>query len=171
VAQREVVALATVFSLRLTPTNGIHSNVLDVTLIEGQVSVRAISRASDNAAETQTVLLKPGDRLRLCEPGGSAASQGVTMQMDRPHIDQLMAWRRSEAVFDDISLSDAVTEMNRYSRQPIVLVGNESFRGLRISGLSRTGDNRAFARAIAALHGLVVHDRQDRLELAPGIGG
>jgi transmembrane sensor len=64
-----------------------------------------------------------------------------------------------------------VAEMNRYSRLPIVLVGNESSKGLRISGLFRTGDNVAFARAAAALHGLVVHDRQDHVELAPGRGG
>jgi len=93
------------------------------------------------------------------------------MQMDRPHVDQLMAWRRNEAVFDDVPLSDAVAEMNRYSRQRIVLVSDESFNRLRISGLFRTGDNVAFARAVAAVHGLVVHDRQDQVELAPRSGG
>jgi transmembrane sensor len=86
--------------------------------------------------------------------------------MDRPDVDQLMAWRRNEAAFDDVPLSDAVAEMNRYSRQPIGLVGDESFRGLRISGLFRTGDNVAFARAVAALHGLVARDRQERVACA-----
>ena len=172
VADREVVALGTVFSVRLTLAGEI-SDALDVTLIEGQVSVRTASGRSDKAAETRPVLLKPGDRLRLSEPGGRAAkgSQRVTMQMDRPRVDQLMAWRRSEAVFDDVPLSDAVAEMNRYSRRPIVLVGDEASKELRISGLFRTGDNVAFARAVAALHGLVVHDRQDHVELAPGSGG
>ena len=56
--------------------------------------------------------------------------------------------------------------MNRHSRQPIVLVGDASSKGLRISGLLRTNDNVAFARAVAALHGLVVRDLQDRVELA-----
>jgi len=169
-ADREVVALGTVFSVRLTPTNEIGSNALDVTLIEGQVSVRSASRESDKTAEARPVLLSPGDRLRLCEPVGkvTTSAQRVTMQMDRPHVDQLMAWRRGDAVFDDVSLTDAVAEMNRYSRQPVVLVGDESNRELRISGLFRTGDNVAFARAAAALHGLVVDDRQDRVELAPG---
>jgi transmembrane sensor len=173
VADREVVALGTVFSVRLTPTGEIGSSALDVTLIEGQVSVRAASGTSNKAAEMRPVLLKPGDRLRLSEPGGKAAkgSQRVPMQMDRPQVDQLMAWRRNEAVFDDAPLSDAVAEMNRYSRQPIVMVGPDSFRRLRISGLFRTGDNVAFARAVAALHGLVVHDRQDHVELGPSSGG
>lgn len=78
-----------------------------------------------------------------------------------------MAWRRNEAVFDDVPLSDAVAVMNRYSRQPIVLVGDGSAKGLRISGLFRTGDNVGLARAVAALHGLVMHDLGDHLELAP----
>lgn len=173
VADREVVAVGTVFSVRLTPTSAIGSEALDVTLIEGQVSVRAASGAIDKATEPRPVLLRPGDRMRLSEPGSLDAKgwQRVTMQMDRPHVDQLMAWRRSEAVFDDVPLSDAVAEMNRYSRQRIVLVGDEASKGLRVSGLFRTGDNVGFARAVAALHGLVVHDRQDRVELAPGSGG
>ena len=173
VGDREVVALGTVFSVRLTPTSEIGSDALDVTLIEGQVSVRTANGESDTAKETRPVLLNPGDRLRLSEPGRRAAkgSQRVVMQMDRPHVDQLMAWRRSEAVFDDVPLSDAVAEMNRYNRHSIVLVGIESSKGLRISGFFRTGDNVAFARAVAALHGLVVHDRQDRVELVPRGGG
>ncbi len=172
VGDREVVALGTVFSVRLTPTSEIGSNALDVTLIEGQVRVRAASGESFKAPEARPVLLKPGDRLRFSELGGEAAkgAQRVTMQMDRPHVDQLMAWRRSEAVFDDVPLSDAVVEMNRYSRHPIVLVGYVSFKELGISGLFRTGDNIAFARAVSALYGLVLHDRQDRVELAAGSG-
>jgi len=172
VAGREVVALGTVFSVRLTPSSEI-GDALDVMLIEGQVSVRAAGGQRDTAIDTRPVLLKPGDRLRLSEPGGRATrgAQRVTVQMDRPHVDQLMAWLRSEAVFDDVPLSDAVAEMNRYSRQPVVLVGGESIKGLRISGLFRTGDNVGFARAAAALHGLVVHYRQDHVELAPGSGG
>jgi transmembrane sensor len=82
--------------------------------------------------------------------------------------DRLMAWRRSEAVFDDVTLSEAAAEMNRYSRNVIVLVGDESSNNLRISGLFRTGDNVAFARAVAALHKLVLRDRGEHLELAPG---
>lgn len=148
VADREVVALGTVFSVRLTPSIEAGSDALDVTLNEGQVSVRAGSGASDKTAETRSVLLKPGDRLRLSDPGDRAAAgaRRVTMEMD--------TWRRSEAVFDDVLLFDAVAEMNRYSRQPIVLVGDDSLRGMRIRELFRTGDNVDFARAWLPCTGL-----------------
>jgi hypothetical protein len=50
-----------------------------------------------------------------------------------------------------------------------VLVDDESSKGLRISGLARRATTLVL-RAVAALHDLVVHDRQDRVELAPGSG-
>ena len=95
-------------------------------------------------------------------------AQRVTTRVDQPRIEQVMAWKRNEAVFDDTSLADAVAEMNRYSRTPIVLVGAETMTDRRISGVFRTGDNAGFAHAVAVLHGLIVHEGPDRLELAPG---
>ena len=50
--------------------------------------------------------------------------------------------------------------MNRRSRQPTVLVGDESSKALRISRLLRTGDSVDGAR-VAELHGLLEHDRWD----------
>ena len=72
----------------------------------------------------------------------------------------------SEAVFDDVSLAEAIAEVNRYDRTQIVLVGDASLARLRVSGVYRTGDTAGFARDVAALHGLVVHEREGRLELA-----
>ncbi len=169
VADREVVAHGTVFSVRFTLASLIGADALDVTLVEGQVSVRTARGEDDKAGETKPILLKPGDRLRLSEQGGEGpkGARRETTQMDRPNVDQLVAWRRNEAVFDDVPLSDAVAEMNRYSRQPIVLIGDDSGNGVRISGLFRTGDNVGFARAVAALHALLVHDLGDHLELVP----
>jgi transmembrane sensor len=77
----------------------------------------------------------------------------------------MVAWRRGEAVFDDVALPEAVSEMNRYARTPIVLLGEAA--KLRVSGLYRTGDSRGFAQAVAALHGLQVLEHDGRLELKP----
>ncbi len=87
--------------------------------------------------------------------------------VDHPRIDQIVAWKRGEALFDDVSLEQAVAEMNRYSRTPIVLIGGDAIARRRVSGLFRTGDNVGFARAVATLHGLVVRELPDQLELAP----
>ncbi len=169
VAGTEVVALGTVFFVQLAPAVGTSGSSTAVTLIEGQVTVRAESRDGDGGALTGSRLMAPGERVRLVKlPGFS--TRGVpreTTQVDRPRIDQVLAWKRNEAVFDDVALSDAMAEMNRYSRTPIVMVGGGAPSGLRVSGLFRTGDNVGFARAVAALDGLAVREYADRLELAP----
>lgn len=168
-AGTEVVALGTVFSVRLAPAVESSGNSMAVTLIEGQVTVRAESRDGDRGALAGSLLMAPGERVRLVRLPSFSTRGGPreTTQVDRPRIDQVLGWKRNEAVFDDVALPDAVAEMNRYSRTPIVMVGEGALGGLRVSGLFRTGDNVAFAGAVAALHGLVVREYPDRLELVP----
>ena len=169
-AGSEVVALGTAFAVRLAPERESTGDALAVTLIEGQVTIRPAPGSAEGTAPARPFFMQPGERVRLSEAADAPnkGAKGATIQVDRPRIDQVMAWKRSEAVFDDVSLSEAVAEMNRYSRTPIVLLGDESLTRRRVSGLFRTGDNAGYARAVAAVHGLVVQERPDRLELAPG---
>jgi transmembrane sensor len=164
-AASEVVALGTAFSVRLTPANATAGESLAVTLLEGQVSLRPLAHRDDQAvAPAQALVMKPGDRVRLAKaPGRNGATQ---QQLDRPQLDQVTAWKRNEAVFDRTSLADAVAEMNRYSRTPLVLMGDLAQADWQVSGHYRTGDNAGFANALAAVHGLVVRDGQGRLELS-----
>jgi len=167
VAGSEVLALGTVFSVRLGSSREIAKSDLAVTLIEGQVSLRpAEAGKARGVAPATPVLMQAGERIRLLSAEGDAAAP-ATLQLDKPRIEPLMAWKRSEAVFDDVSLADAVAEMNRYHRTPIVLHGDSSLPQLRVSGLYRTGDSAGFAKAVAALHGLVVQEHAGRLELTP----
>lgn len=161
----EVVAIGTVFSVRLAGASDAVGESLAVTLVEGSVKVRAVEEVGHGVAPTQSLSMAAGDRVRLTEAVGGAAR--VTTQVDRPRMDEAVAWKRSEVVFDNVPLADAVSEMNRYSRTPMVLLGQDAFRGLRVSGLFHTGDHVGFAHAAAALHGLVVREHPDRLELVP----
>jgi transmembrane sensor len=165
-ASTEVVATGTAFVVRLTPASQGVGAALAVTLVEGQVVVRAADTAAGAALSTP-VVMAAGDRVRLRQLGGVAIA-GVpceAMQVDRPRMDHALAWKRGEAIFEDVSLLDAVAEMNRYSPTPIMLTGAVALDGLRVSGVLRTVDNANFARAVAALHGLVVRERSGRLEL------
>ena len=56
--------------------------------------------------------------------------------------------------------------MNRYSSTPISWRGADAAGDLRVSGVFKTGDNASFARAVAKLHGLMVRELPDRLELS-----
>jgi transmembrane sensor len=158
----EVVAIGTVFAVRFT-SQGQGAEALAVTLIEGLVTVRPADRAGGLAPE-RTVRMLAGERVRLSGVEGAATKQ-VEPRVDRPNLQQLVAWKRNEAVFDDASLVDAVQEMNRYSRTPIVLLDDAGRENLRISGIYRTGDAAGFASAVAALHGLRLEQRDGRLEL------
>ncbi len=164
-AASEVVALGTAFSVRLTPADATAGESLTVTLLEGQVSLRPVAHRDDQAvAPAQALVMKPGDRVRLAKVSGRNVA--IQQQLDRPQLDHVTAWRRNEAVFDRTLLVDAVAEMNRYSRTPLVLMGDVAQAGWLVSGHYRTGDNAGFANALAAVHGLVVREGQGRLELS-----
>jgi len=164
VSGSEVVAVGTAFAVRYGMARASATDELTVTLVEGQVSVRpATDAGADAVAPAQALTMKAGERLRLDRGAGSTATEPP--KVDRPNVDQVTAWKRSEAVFDATALSDAVDEMNRYSRTPIVLVDGLGRSALRVSGLFRTGDNLGFARAVAHLHGLRLKTDGGRLEL------
>ena len=164
VAGSEVVAVGTAFAVRFIGSSK-EANELAVTLIEGKVTVQpAKERRADGLAPAKLLTLQPGDRLQI-DHGASGSHGPVVSSVDRPNVEQVIAWKRSEAVFQDAPLADAVSEMNRYSRTPVVLLGSLPAAGLRVSGVFRTGDTAKFARAVAALHGLAVRENGGRFEL------
>ncbi len=83
----------------------------------------------------------PGARVTLADTGAPT--------VDRPDLTRVTAWRQGRAVFENDTLADAVAEMNRYSRRPIVIEGEAA--GMRVSGVYSTGDTEAFAKSLATL--------------------
>jgi len=164
IAGTEVVAVGTAFSVRYA--RSAHApDELAVTLVEGQVKVRAAGDKVGTAlAPEHAVLMRAGERLRLDRQPRNALVP-VVARVDRPDVERVMAWKRNEAVFDDTSLAEAVAEMNRYNRTPIVLLDGLESAGLRVSGQYSTSDSTGFANAVAALHGLAVREEAGRLEL------
>lgn len=158
VAGTEVVATGTEFVVRYSQDLKA-DEALAVTLIEGQVVVQGAGR-SPGRSPAVPLVMTPGQRVRIGHP-----SKRDAVQVDRPRVDQALAWRRGQVLLDDVPLAEAVTEMNRYSIKQITLE-SEELRGLRVGGAYRTGDSVGFADALADLYGLVVRSRGDRLELA-----
>lgn len=165
-AGSEVEALGTSFSVRLATSGRETGGLLSVTLIEGQVSLRpAAGDDRQVLAPAQAMVMRPGERVQLEKAAGSAAP--TRQKIDHPRLDHVTAWKRNEVVFDRTTLRDAIAEMNRYSKVPITLASEEALGDRLIGGVYRTGDNPGFARAMAAVHGLALHERADHLELAP----
>ena len=151
VGDHKVTALGTSFVVRYEP------NRMAVTLVEGKVTVMPLEAGASSVSEEQQArTLHPGERLTV------AANRAE--HLDRPPVEAVAAWRRGEVVLDDTPLADAVAEMNRYDRTLLVLEG-ERTRGLRVSGIYRTGDSAGFAHAVASMYGLAVERHEDELRL------
>lgn len=128
---REVIAVGTAFDVAR------QGDLVSVTMVEGKVLVR---RPGVPDADR---MLVAGDRLRMAE----AATNFV---VDRPEIAAVTAWQTGRAVFDNDTLEDAITELNRYQSRQLV-IRDPAVGALRISGSYQTGDSDSFARSIAEL--------------------
>ncbi|MFG6490046.1 FecR family protein [Roseateles sp. BYS78W] len=163
VAGSEVVAVGTVFSVRLEDGPR-KEDALTVTLVEGQVNVRPATGGGDSLRPQAAVALKPGDRLTV-QYDARQSSAGVESKMDHPNMERALAWQRHEASFDATPLADAIAEFNRYSRTKIALSNDVLEEKHLISGVYKTGDNAAFANAVAMLYGLKVRESSGRIDL------
>jgi transmembrane sensor len=141
-----------------------------VTLVEGKVSVASTGDKTsvpprDSSSEQPggavkplagPYLMTPGQRLRIAKAG--------PRKLDEPHMEAVTAWRRGEVMLDDTLLSDAVAEMNRYNKSPLV-IDEAQVAHLKVSGIYHTGDSGGFAAAVANLYGLHVTESANGIHL------
>lgn len=163
-----VTATGTAFVVQLVPKGAREHDSLDVTLVEGQVVVRG---GRTVPAIPQPIVMSAGERLRVRGGHGKVDSSllaATAPQRDRPRMDQVLAWTRGEVIFENVSLQQALVEMNRYSSTPIL--AEAGVAELRVSGVFRAGDNVGFARAVAALHGLSLGESEGQITLTPKPG-
>lgn len=145
-AEGRILADASNFDVRCGGRNAC------VLLFSGQVSVNL---------NNEVRRLSPGERMTLA--GETVAS------IDRPRAAAAAAWHSGRTIFEDTRLSDAVTEMNRYSKLGLEIQGRD-LGAKRISGVYRNGDSVAFANTIAALTGAKVKETPSRVFLIAGDG-
>jgi transmembrane sensor len=135
-ADRRITAIGTDFDVRL------NEREIQVTLVEGKVAVDQLARGSNRAKPDTPMVrtkLQAGEQLNA-PVGGAASVRGADLERST-------SWRDGRLVFAADRLADAVAEMNRYSRAPIVL-GDAAVGELKVSGVFRTADPQAFARAL-----------------------
>ena len=158
--ERHVTALGTSFVVRKDQKN------LVVTLVEGKVSVDPVKAApsvtgSSAPAVPQskpgTYTLTAGQRLTFAE--------GTPPKIDTPSIEESMAWRRGQVVMNEMLLSAAAAEMNRYNNRQVITVQPEVAE-LSINGLFQAGDSASFANAVAQAYGLQMTQGQGQIVLS-----
>lgn len=125
----DVRALGTRFLVRRA--GGVH-----VALAEGRVAV---------SAGGATQMLEPGEAVRV-----SGGRIGDPAPAD---IAALTGWLSGRLVFEETPLVAAIDEVNRYSRDPVVLAA-EGYGARAVSGVFETGDRAAFVSAVGALFAL-----------------
>jgi transmembrane sensor len=150
VGDRQVRAVGTTFSVSRD------NDRMVVTLVKGIVTVSSDARfrlplvgtpqaAQGIAGDGEVLTLSPGERLTF--------AAGAAPSVDRPSLDQTMAWVRGQVVFDNTPLSRAAAEMNRYSAVRLTIDANDAEQ-LPVSGVFQLGASESFARAVAQLYGL-----------------
>lgn len=107
-----------------------------VSLVEGSVAVR-----------------RDGVLLITLRPGGvvDIGRTGSAVPVQRP-VGDVLGWRDGRLAFRDTPLDQAIVEMNRYSRRPLVIGPGGDARE-PISGEFSTDDPDGFAKAVSALLG------------------
>lgn len=131
-----VTALGTAFSVRNS------GDTIIVTLVEGRV--RILSDDGQNST-----ILTPGMQLRADATGFHAT---------RVEAARLTSWTSGLIDFDHIPLAAAVNEMNRYSKQRIV-IADDRLLHRSISGLFPAGEQGRFVEMLAATNEIRVDHR------------
>lgn len=135
-----VRAVGTRFDVRRTQAD------VRVTLTEGRVEVR------DKARPGSDWMLDPGQTLAV---GG--ARQSAPVQAD---VATVTGWTTGRLTLRNMTLAEAVAEMNRYSRAKIVL-GAGAPADLKVNGVFQPGDTDAFVSAVTGLFQLTAVRRLD----------
>lgn len=123
-----VTATGTSFDVRTAPDG------LQVAVLEGRVVVGAADRTPLGAVTAGQRADVRGASLRLAAAGPVAGD-----------------WRSGRLQFEAASLADAVAEMNRYRRTPILL-DEPGLASLRISGVFEAGEGSGFLDALPLTH-------------------
>ncbi|CAB3689054.1 FecR family protein [Achromobacter pestifer] len=99
------------------------------------------------------VLLSAGQGTHTLAEGGLSPVETVD-------VANLLAWHRGRTVFRDVSLSEAVSEMNRYGHTPIRISG-PGVESMRISGVFSVDNPRAFLDLLPAIAPVRVQNGAD----------
>lgn len=125
-----------------------HSDAVEVTLVEGHVIVTPVSSASRRGT---AIAMRAGQRLLMGKGYPTPLLESARVNTDT-------AWLSGKLVFDDAPLPSAIAEFNRYTTDKIV-IGDNSLRSVRITGVFRTDDNRGFIDALKISYGLSAIER------------
>jgi transmembrane sensor len=161
----EVKAVGTAFSVDL------QSNVVDVVVTEGQITLDARTRdpatipasAGSALALSPAPILDAGQRVRVNLKAPQQAPE--ISVMSAAELSARLAWRKRRLDFANTTLAEAVASMNRHNRVQIV-IGDSDVGQLLVSGTFGADNPEGFVRIIEGTFNLRAEPRgQDEIVL------
>ena len=143
-AGKRVVDLGTKFLVRYGADD------LEVALVEGKARIESAKPHTN----VRTAILAPGDVALASTDSLSVVKVPVRS------IENELSWRRDLLIFDNATLADVVAELNRYSREKLI-IANPDVARLRIVASIPTNGIQAFKRVAKNFLGLQVEQRGD----------
>ena len=140
---KRIIALGTAFDVRLDGVAGV-----EVVLIKGRVSVDEAPSLKANLRKQRAapIELAAGERL--------IAHRGAPVTVQKTNTKEATSWREGRLTFRDVSLAEAVKEMNRYSPQKLVLSDDARVQRIKVSGIFKTGREATFIAALETIYPL-----------------
>ena len=112
--------------------------------------------ANESSATGMSRTIMPGQLVVFAED--------KLVREEQPEMKRAIAWRYGRLALFQEPLADAVAQMNRYTRRPIVIL-DPAIAQLRISGNYSVGDAQAFATSLSALLPVEVGLERERITL------
>lgn len=132
---QRITAVGTVFNVR------IEGDELRVSMVEGTTKVRPLPRSeSDPGAPAREVTLNAGEAI--------VAAPGKQLVVKAVEVREIASWKGGVLVFNDVPLSEAVAEINRYTTRPIA-IADGAIGKYRVSGVFKSNDPGHFSQAMA----------------------
>ncbi len=147
-AGQRIVDLGTKFSVRN------EESYVRVALIEGSARVES----TENGNTVRATDLQPGD-VALATASSLTVSKEPVAEIKRA-----LGWRSGVLVFDNTTLGDAASELNRYNTSKI-LVSDPKIARLIIGGTFRQNDVSALLNTAKQVFGLKVHRQGSDFEI------
>ncbi|MDB6088405.1 MAG: hypothetical protein JWN85_1189 [Gammaproteobacteria bacterium] len=150
---RDIVAVGTQFDVRLD------SGSVQVTLIEGKVRVQ---QSRTDAPQSPGSLASSPDTGELyLTPGKQLIAKPLASTVRDIDVARVTGWRDGHIFLEDLSLEDAVAEMNKYSATQIKVI-DPALAGLRVNGMFMAGGQEAFASALESYFPLAAERHGDK---------
>jgi transmembrane sensor len=152
---RRIIALGTQFDVRLD------NRSVQVTLLEGRVRV---GEGLSGEPDLPGVELLPGKQLvaRLPDPShGSRAGAEIGNLVRDIDVSKVVAWREGRVFLNDVSLAEAIEEMNKHSVLQIRVEGT-ALADLHVNGLFKAGAQESFVAALEEYFPIAAQRRGDR---------